>query len=272
MTTPSTLSHSSPDSALAKVQPSATQPSATQPSATQPSATQPGSGAMFDRIARRYDTLNRILSLGIDRGWRRRQVAALELEPGHRVLDLATGTADVALEILRQEPSARVLGVDPSSAMLEIGRDKLAASRPSADAELREGSAEELPFEDDSFDGVTIAFGIRNVPNRARALAEMARVTRPGGRIAILELAEPDGGLLAPFARFHIRQVVPRLGALLSGEREYRYLQSSIAGFPPPPQFAAMMEENGLEVLRVEELTFGVCSLFVARPAEEVSR
>lgn len=267
MTTSTSSSHGSPNAPSAKVS-SAKVSSAN----VQPDAARPGSGAMFDQIARRYDTLNRILSLGIDRGWRRRQVTALELAPGHRVLDLATGTADVALEILRREPSARVVGVDPSPGMLEIGREKIAAADPSADAVLQEGSAESLPFEDDSFDGVTIAFGIRNVPNRGRALAEMARVTRPGGRVAILELAEPDGGLLAPFARFHIRQVVPRLGALLSGAREYRYLQSSIAVFPPPGQFAALMEENGLEVLRVENLTFGVCSLFVARPAEEVSR
>ena len=113
-----------------------------------------------------------------------------------------------------------------------------------------------------------MAFGIRNVPDRAAALREMARVTRKGGRVAILELGEPKRGLLGPLARFHIRHVVPALGALISGSREYRYLQESIAAFPEPEVFAELMRDSGLRVISVTPLTFGVCNLYVATPAE----
>lgn len=226
-----------------------------------------GSGAMFDAIAERYDRLNRILSLGVDRRWRRRTVHALELPPGAEVLDLATGTGDLALAIAEGCPDVRVVGSDPSPRMLEIGERKIGERGLGERVRLELGDAQRLPFADDRFDGVSIAFGIRNVPDRRAALAEMARVVKPGGRVAILELSEPRKGLLAPLARFHIQTVVPRLGALLSGAREYRYLERSIAAFPPPDEFAEMMRRAGLEVLAVEPLTFGVCHLFVGRPA-----
>lgn len=230
---------------------------------------QGGSGAMFDRIARRYDALNRILSLGIDRRWRRKAVAALSLRPGARVLDLAAGTADVGLEVLRRQPDASVVGLDPSPGMLAVGRRKVAEAGHEERVELRQGQAESLPFDDNSFDGVTIAFGIRNVEDRPRALREMARVARPGARVVILELSEPQGGLLAPLVRFHVHELVPRIGGWLSGAKEYRYLQQSIAAFPSPDAFAAMMAENGLDVLTVKPLTFGTCCLFVGSPAVE---
>lgn len=228
-----------------------------------------GSGEMFDRIAERYDMLNRVLSLGVDKSWRRRTVRALALGPDYRVLDLATGTADLALLVARTHAHGAIVGLDPSPGMLAIGRGKVAALKLEGRIELMEGDAQQLPFGDDSFDGVCIAFGIRNVPDRAKALREMARVTRAGGRVAILELREPSGGLMGPLARFHIRTVVPRVGALLSGAREYRYLQQSIAAFPPPRQFADLMDECGLRVLAVETLTFGVCTLYVAEPRKE---
>lgn len=225
-----------------------------------------GSGAMFDGIAHRYDLLNRLMSLGLDERWRHKTVAALELPPDARVLDLATGTADLAIRIIRQHSDSRVTGLDPSAGMLAIGSQKIASLGMSGQIELIVGDAQNLPHADATFDGVCMAFGIRNVPERARALAEMARVTRPGGRIAILELSEPESGLIAPLARFYIRTLVPRMGALLSGSREYRYLQRSIAAFPPAARFARIMEQAGLRVVRVEPLTFGVCHLYVATP------
>lgn len=226
----------------------------------------PGSGAMFDRIARRYDLLNRVMSFGVDRRWRKRTVAALALPKTGpaRVLDVATGTGDLAIDVARRHPGAEVVGVDPSAGMIEIGGKKIA--RFDGRVRLQLGDAQNLDFPDASFDAVTIAFGIRNVPDRAAGLREMARVCRPGGRVAILELGEPRRGVIAPLARFHIRQVVPRLGALISGAREYRYLQSSIAAFPPPDEFAAMMTDAGLAVLEVVPLTFGVCTLYVGTP------
>jgi demethylmenaquinone methyltransferase/2-methoxy-6-polyprenyl-1,4-benzoquinol methylase len=230
-----------------------------------------GSGAMFDGIAVRYDLLNRINSFGTDRSWRRRAVRALELRPGGFYVDLATGTADVALEILRQESEARVLGLDPSQGMLAVGRGKVETAGLQGSIELREGAAEKIDVPDSSADGVAISFGIRNVEDRPQALAEMARVTRPDGRIAILELTEPRSGLLAPLARFHVHTLVPRVGTWLSGAQEYRYLGESIAAFPSPSEFAALMVRSGLEMIAVEPLMFGACHLFVARPAQEVT-
>lgn len=220
---------------------------------------------MFDQIAKRYDLLNRLMSLGIDRSWRRRAVRAVSVDglPSPSILDLATGTADLALELAERYPNAAVVGLDPSEAMLAVGRAK---TKPAARVQLVVGDAQELEFEDDSFDGVTMAFGIRNVPDRPRALREMARVVRPGGRVVILELNEPRGGPLGWPAKFWVHHVVPRLGALLSGQREYRYLQRSIAAFPPPEEFASLMEANGLQVLSTRALTFGSACLFVGTP------
>jgi demethylmenaquinone methyltransferase/2-methoxy-6-polyprenyl-1,4-benzoquinol methylase len=224
-----------------------------------------GSGQMFDGIAERYDLVNRVISLGIDQGWRRKTVAALNLSPGARVLDLATGTGDLALLVARAEPTAEVVGVDPSERMLAVGREKVEKAGLAERITLSAGNAEQLSFESRSFDGLCIAFGIRNVPDRDRALREMARVTKLGGRVAILELSEPRG-LLGPLARFHVHTVVPWVGALLSGAKEYHYLQRSIAAFPPAEEFAGRMRLAGLGVLSVVPLTFGVCHLYVAEP------
>jgi demethylmenaquinone methyltransferase/2-methoxy-6-polyprenyl-1,4-benzoquinol methylase len=155
--------------------------------------------------------------------------------------------------------------LDPAARMLAIGRQKARQADLADRIELLTGDAQTLPFPDASFDGVTIAFGIRNVPDRSRALREMRRVTRPGGRIAILELSEPRGGPLGAVARFHVHHLVPWVGGLLSGAPEYGYLQRSIADFPPADEFTAMMAGAGLEMVRVERLILGVCHLFVAR-------
>jgi demethylmenaquinone methyltransferase/2-methoxy-6-polyprenyl-1,4-benzoquinol methylase len=195
-------------------------------------------------------------------------VQRLELTPGAVVLDHATGTADLAILIARSVPGVRVIGIDPSTEMLRVGRAKVEAAGLSERVSLQTGQAEDLGnITSHSIDAVSMAFGIRNVPDRAGALRELARVTRPGGRIAILELSEPQGGLLGPLARLHVRQIVPWLGGLLSGAREYRYLQRSIAAFPPPAAFADLMKANGIRVERVEPLTFGVCHLYVGTPA-----
>jgi demethylmenaquinone methyltransferase / 2-methoxy-6-polyprenyl-1,4-benzoquinol methylase len=226
-----------------------------------------GSGAMFDRIAARYDFMNRVLSLGLDQSWRRRTVKALMLGERPRVLDVATGTGDLAIAIARACPGAQVIGLDPSPRMLAIARAKLA--RRGLDVTLIEGDAQELPFKSCELDAATIAFGIRNVPDRPAALRELARVVRPGGRICVLELGEPRRGVLAAAARVHCHYIVPRLGALLSGSREYGYLQRSVAAFPPAEEFAETMRGAGLTVLDVRPMTFGVCTLYVATPVEE---
>jgi demethylmenaquinone methyltransferase/2-methoxy-6-polyprenyl-1,4-benzoquinol methylase len=228
-----------------------------------------GSGAMFDRIASRYDLLNRVLSLGFDQSWRRRAVRALALGGNPRVLDVATGTGDLAIAIARMHPGAHVIGLDPSARMLAIASTKLARRGLATRVSLVQGDAQQLPQANCEVDAATIAFGIRNVPDRAAALRELARVVRPGGRVAVLELGTPRNGPLGVFARFHAAHVVPRIGGWLSGAREYRYLQSSVAAFPPPDEFAAVMQANGLTVIDIRPLMFGACTLYVATPTEE---
>ena len=225
-----------------------------------------GSGVMFDRIARRYDLVNRVISLGLDQRWRRAAVRAMALGPGGRSLDVATGTGDLAMRMAKSAEGVTVRAVDPSSGMLAIGRDKIRRAGLEDRVVLEVGDAQALDFDDDSFDASAIAFGIRNVPDRARGLAEMARVTRPGGRVVVLELSEPPPGILGALARFHVHWLVPRIGALLSGAREYRYLHESIAAFPRPDAFAALMESAGMRVVAVRPMTLGACCLFVGEP------
>lgn len=227
-----------------------------------------GSGAMFDGIARRYDLMNRLMTFGIDQRWRKRTIALLQAGPTARLLDLATGTGDLAILAARTLPDCGVVGLDPSRAMLDVGREKLQRLALTGRIELIHGDACELPFDDRSFDGITMGFGIRNVTDRPRALAEMARVLKPGARVCLLETSEPTG-VLGWGAKLHMRVVVPLLGGLLSGApREYRYLQQSTAHFPPPAEFARVMTGAGLRVVEVVPLLAGAATIFVATPAE----
>lgn len=229
-----------------------------------------GSGRMFDGIAERYDLLNRINSLGLDKGWRKVAIESLELCPGHRVLDLATGTADVAIQIADFEPAVDVVGVDPSSNMLTVGRKKVEARSLDSKIVLEEGDAQALRFRDESFDRVTMAFGIRNVPDRNKALQEIYRVLKPGGRAAILELSEPSNGFMAFLARLHMQWFVPATGALFSGKQEYKYLRTSIEAFPKAEDFEAMLEGAGLVPRTRKSFSFGACTLYIAdRPRPE---
>ncbi len=230
-----------------------------------------GSGAMFDGIAKRYDLLNRVMTFGIDQRWRRRAIALLELPKGAHVLDLATGTADLAIMTAQLHPDAQVTALDPSRGMLAVGETKVTAAGLQDRVKLVVGDAQHLPFADATFDGVTMSYGIRNVPDRLAALREMTRVVRPGGRIVILEATEPPANLLTWGALLHIRVVVPRLGAWLSGApAEYRYLQKSIAGFPSPAAFADLMRAAGQDVVAVVPLLLGVSHLWVARVPQQL--
>lgn len=226
-----------------------------------------GSGRMFDGIAKRYDLLNRLISFGLDKGWRRRLVAALEVSGDARVLDVATGTADVAIAIAQTHPEVHVMGLDPSTGMLNVGREKLQKLQLGDRIGLTNGDAQAMPFEDNTFDAACISFGIRNVPNRVKGLQEMARVTKPGGKVVVLELGEPREGVMAPLARFHVHKVVPTLGSWLSGSDEYQYLQESIAAFPPPEVFADLMRATGLVDVSVSPQSFGAAHLYVGTAA-----
>jgi demethylmenaquinone methyltransferase/2-methoxy-6-polyprenyl-1,4-benzoquinol methylase len=201
---------------------------------------------MFDRISPRYDLLNRALSLGLDRRWRREAVRQMHLRRGGRVLDVACGTADLALTALEGAPEIAVVGVDFSSRMIERARRKAAARGSAARSLFVEGAAEKLPVRERSFDAAGIAFGIRNVPDRARAIREMTRAVRPGGRVVVLELAAPRSGTLGRLVRFYLGRFVPFLGGSLSSRGAYRYLVRSMSSFPSPDEFRREMEEAGL--------------------------
>jgi demethylmenaquinone methyltransferase/2-methoxy-6-polyprenyl-1,4-benzoquinol methylase len=223
-----------------------------------------GSGEMFNKIAKRYDLMNRLISFGLDKLWRIKLLKALgPLSASDQVLDVASGTADVALAIANKVQGITVKGLDPSSGMLDVGRQKTARANLSDQVELVVGDAQAMPFEDNTFAASCISFGIRNVPDRLLGLKEMTRTTRPGGRVVVLELSEPRKGIMAPFTRFHIHHLVPWLGSLLSGSKEYRYLQASIAAFPGPKAFAGLMEEAGLSDVEIHPMTFGVAHLYV---------
>jgi demethylmenaquinone methyltransferase/2-methoxy-6-polyprenyl-1,4-benzoquinol methylase len=223
---------------------------------------------MFDAVAPRYDLLNRILSLGMDVGWRRRAVRAMALGEGDRMLDVAAGTADLALEVVRLRSGCSVVASDPALRMLGIGRRKVAQEGLDARMRLCGADVLRLPFPDGAFAASGIAFGIRNVPDRRAGLAEMARVVRPGGRVVVLELVRPQGSLLAPLARFYVRWVVPLVGGVVSSRVAYRYLKQSMEGFPPPDRFRRTMEEAGLRVLEARPLFPGACHLFVGEAPE----
>ncbi|UQN07706.1 bifunctional demethylmenaquinone methyltransferase/2-methoxy-6-polyprenyl-1,4-benzoquinol methylase UbiE [Deinococcus sp. QL22] len=222
--------------------------------------------AMFASIAPRYDLLNRVLSLGIDRSWRReatREALALTGPngTGARVLDVATGTADFALELKTAAPEAEVIGSDFVPEMLAIGRDK--AKSRQIDIVLEEGDALHLPYPDASFDVVTCAFGFRNFADYARGLAEFHRVLSPGGRLVILEFPPPRPGLFGSIFRFYFRHILPRIGALVSGNAgAYTYLPESVLAFPDPERLAGLMRATGFRT-RFKLLSFGIAAIHV---------
>ena len=224
-----------------------------------------GTGEMFDAIAGRYDLLNRILSLGQDQYWRRRAMARLELRAGDHVLDLATGTGDLALLMAKTHPDIRVEGVDPSANMIALGRKKRDQTPFATRIEFHIGDGQALGHQDDTFDGAVVSFGIRNFPDRLKGLQEMARVTKPGRHVVVLELSEPRQGLMALGARTYIHHIVPRIGSLLSGQKEYTYLQKSIQAFPSAQEFLELMRRAGLDKVSATPLSFGAVNLYVGR-------
>jgi demethylmenaquinone methyltransferase/2-methoxy-6-polyprenyl-1,4-benzoquinol methylase len=219
---------------------------------------------MFSAIAPRYDFLNRLLSAGCDRAWRRRAVAATALPPEGILLDVCTGTADLALEAARQFPDARIVGVDFSRPMLALGAAKIGRARLADRVRLEVAQAEALPFPDGSFNAVTVAFGLRNVPDRLRGLREMRRVLRPGGRAVILEFTTPPGALLRRAYLWYFHRVLPRIGRLVSGHPSaYSYLPASVADFPSPEGLAGWMRDVGLHDVSYRLLTGGIVATHV---------
>lgn len=220
---------------------------------------------MFGAIAPRYDLINRLLSFGIDVGWRRKMVSGLP-RGGIRVLDLACGTGDVSIEIMRQRPQAKIIGGDLSLPMLLAGKPKIRKRFLDDAISLAALSAEELPFPDATFDAVTIAFGIRNVARRDVALSEMARVLKPGGGVFILDFSLPLNPMVRALYGLYFHRVLPLLGGIVSGNLEaYRYLPKSVAGFPPREVFVEMMEKAGFKDVSHEDYTLGVATLYTGK-------
>ena len=218
---------------------------------------------MFGNIAPRYDFLNRLLSFGIDRRWRKKAVRLLKFREGSRILDVATGTGDVALEIAKSTPdSVRITGADFCREMVELGEAKVAASPYAARIDFRVAPCEDLPFPDNTFDSITIAFGIRNVVDRKLGLAEMWRVLRPGGRLIILEFSTPRSHLFRRLYYFYFRRLLPVIGGLFSRYNAYKYLPDSVLEFPSHEEFSRMIAKAGFRNIHIHELTFGIASIY----------
>ena len=215
---------------------------------------------LFDKVARRYDSLNTFFSMGMDRLWRRR--LAKSISGSKTVLDIATGTGEVAIETVDVRPEASVFGVDPSSEMLLLARKKIVSRGLSERISLARSRAEELPFKDGSFDAVTIAFGIRNTVDPALSLSEMRRVLRPGGKAAVLEFAIPRQKLFAPLYLFYFKNILPLVGSLFGTKSEYKYLSDSTSAFPQREKFLDLMKESGLTPEKSIEMMLGIVILY----------
>ncbi|MBQ4278968.1 MAG: bifunctional demethylmenaquinone methyltransferase/2-methoxy-6-polyprenyl-1,4-benzoquinol methylase UbiE [Rikenellaceae bacterium] len=218
---------------------------------------------MFDRIAPVYDLLNHTLSFNIDRLWRRRLVRMAAAAAPRDVLDVATGTGDLALMLARRIDGATVTGVDLSAQMLAVGRDKIAAKGLADRVRLVQGDAERLPFDDASFDAVTAAFGVRNFQDIPAGIGEMARVLRPGGTMLVLEFTMPRNKIFAAVYRFYFHRILPAVGGLLSRDRKaYRYLPSSVEEFAGACDLLEVMRAAGLGGCTRHPLMGGVAQIW----------
>ncbi len=219
---------------------------------------------MFDRIAPKYDFLNRLLSLRQDTVWRTEMVKAAGLKKNSRILDIACGTCDVALEAGSQLlGKAEIIGLDFSFGMLALGQKKL-KKQNNKSITLINGDALYLPFRKDLFDAVFIAFGIRNIMNRQGAVSEFLSVLKKGGRLAVLELTTPEKGFLRSVYLIYFQKLLPLIGSFFSKDQNaYQYLPESVLNFPAPVEFASIMKEAGFKDIRFKQMTFGIVTLFI---------
>lgn len=221
---------------------------------------------MFDAIARRYDMLNHLLSMGVDKGWRRKVVREVARSGAEQVLDVATGTGDLAIMLARKCPSAHITGIDLSEQMLAFGAEKVLRQGLGGRITLMQGDAEALPYTDAAFDAVTAAFGVRNFEDMERGMAEVFRVLRPGGSVWVLEFGVPRRKIFGTVYRFYFHRVLPVLGGMISRDRRaYAYLPQSVDGFPYGAAFVGILRGAGFSDCRVENLFGGVAQIYYAK-------
>jgi len=219
---------------------------------------------MFSSIAPRYDLLNRVLSLGLDSYWRAFAVNQLPVAENANYLDVATGTCDVALEIVKTYPNAKVVGVDFSEGMLELGKEKVKKAGLQDRIEVRFADVTALPFDDNTFDASIIAFGIRNVQDYKKGIKELGRVLKSGGKVVILEFTSIQNRFFRVPYRFYITKILQSIGEIISGKKgAYKYLPASMLEFPGPEEFKKVIEETGLKDVRYYKLTFGIAAVHV---------
>ncbi len=225
---------------------------------------------MFNTIAPAYDRLNHILSMQIDKIWRRRVVKFVakvcrDISTPH-LLDVATGTADLAIKMAQELPHAEVLGVDPSEGMLAVGAEKIAAAKLAGRLSLSHQSAEKMSLEEDSFDVTTAAFGVRNFSNLEQGLAEMIRVTKSGGWVVVLEFSTPPNPLFRAIYTLYSRNILPRIGALFSRDRKaYEYLPASVEEFASPSEFIALISRLGLTNCKSRSQSWGIAQIYIGQ-------
>jgi len=214
---------------------------------------------MFDDIAHRYDFLNHFLSFGVDILWRKEAVACFESLAGKHIFDIACGTGDLSLTLAEANPTVSVVAADFSEGMVAIGKEKILKRGLATRISITTGDALAITHDDESFDGVTCAFGVRNFADLERGLTEMARVLKPGGRMVILEFTTPRNRLIGLFYRLYFTRILPILGGLISGKKSaYTYLPDTVYAFPKPPELVALLEKVGLEQVSYRPLTFGI--------------
>jgi len=220
---------------------------------------------MFDNISPYYDQLNRVLTLGIDSYWRRTAVEMLPQQPALHVLDMATGTADLAIEIVRQRPDARVTGIDLSNQMLGRGREKLRKLKLEYTIALELGASERIAYDDNTFDAATVAFGVRNFEDVAGGLKEICRVTRPGGKIVVLEFSRIRTFPIKQAFNLYFGRVLPWIGRVWSSDpKAYAYLYESVQAFPDGKEFGNLLESAGFVQPNWQSLTLGICTVYTA--------
>lgn len=218
---------------------------------------------MFDNIAFRYDFLNRFLSAGIDITWRKKAIKQLASLQPKKMLDVATGTADVALMTYDILKPTNIIGIDISEGMLDLGRQKIAAKGLQKEIQLYKGDSENISFEDNSFDAITVAFGVRNFQNLLKGLQEMKRVLQPGGKLVVLEFSKPKNIVFKQFYNLYMNVIAPSFGKLFAKNKDaYQYLNDSVQAFPEGQTFLNIMHEAGFTQTYLKSLSLGICTIY----------